>query len=153
VNWPILAAIIALSIAHDFDFGLGLALGDVSRYHNHFMSSALIGFIVAAGVGGFAALRRRAVGWLWFGVALFCYQLHIVLDFFTNGRGVMLFWPWSTERISSPVSLFYGVHWSQGWLSSQHWVTLVTEGLFVSACALVVHMALKRKRQNNSGKT
>jgi len=150
VNWPVLAAIIALSIAHDFDFVLGFFLGDVSHYHNHFMSSALVGLIVAAAVGGFAALRSRAGGWVWFGVALFCYQLHIILDFFTNGRGVMLLWPWSTERLSSPVSLFYGAHWSQGWLSYRHLVTLITEGLFVSVCAVAVHLVLKRRRQSDS---
>jgi membrane-bound metal-dependent hydrolase YbcI (DUF457 family) len=150
-NWPALAAIIALSIAHDFDFALGILLGDVSRYHNHFMSSAVVGLIVAAVVGGIAALHPRASGWVWFGVALFCYQLHIILDFFTNGRGVMLLWPWSTERLHSPISLFYGVHWSQGWFSSRHLVTLITEALFISVCALAVHLFRKHGRRRNPG--
>ena len=37
------------------------------------------------------------------------------MDFFTVGRGVNPFWPFSLERFASPVPVFYGLHWSYGW--------------------------------------
>ncbi|NIV75262.1 MAG: hypothetical protein GWN37_10615, partial [Gammaproteobacteria bacterium] len=43
-------------------------------------------------------------------LTLVCYELHVLLDYLTVGRGVMLLWPLSAERFAPPIYLFYGLH-------------------------------------------
>ena len=67
------------------------------------------------------------------------------MDFFTIGRGVMVFWPLSLERFASPVPLFYGLHWSDGYLSERHLITLVTELGFLFLLGIVMHFWPEKK--------
>jgi hypothetical protein len=99
---------------------------------------------MALTAGGLAWWRKRSGFVYWFGLVLLCYQLHIVLDFFTVGRGVMLFWPLSVVRFSSPIKLFYGLHWSEGFISIQHIWTLLNELGFTVLLVWAVHY-LERK--------
>ena len=68
------------------------------------------------------------------------------MDFLTVTRGSMLLWPFSSERVSPPVHLFYGLGWSHGVASELHLVTLVTELAFVAILAAFVLWVDRRRR-------
>lgn len=127
----LLALVIGLSLLPDVDSILGLITGNFGRYHNNLTHSLFVGLVIAGIIGSIAAITRGyrfADGFL---LTLVCYSLHVVMDFFTYGRGVMALWPFSAERFASPIPIFYGLHWSQGVVSARHLVTLATEMVFV----------------------
>jgi inner membrane protein len=128
-----------LSILPDMDSILGILFNDFGRYHNQGSHSLLVGLFVAILAGGMIRIVRKGSFREWFLVAWLAYESHIILDFFTWGRGVMLFWPITLERFKSPVLLFYGLHWSDGLLSLSHIVTLITE----IALILVVYFGFR----------
>ena len=90
----LLLAAVGLSILPDMDAAVGILLGDLGRYHNHMMGSPAFGFLAAVCVGTIGWWRRAEFRF-WFTLALACYLIHIVLDYLTVGRGVMLLWPCS----------------------------------------------------------
>jgi len=135
---------IGLSLMPDLDSIAGLVFDDFAAYHNNGTHSLLIGLAVSLVIAGLAWRRKRSDFGYWLALSLLCYGFHVVLDFFTVGRGVMLFWPISTARFESPVKLFYGLHWSEGVFSYHHFVTLANELAFVALMILIVHL-LERK--------
>lgn len=139
----LLTAVLVLSLLPDFDAGLGILLGDFGRYHNSQSHSLFVGLAVAAAtVPLFTMAGSRRVG-RWFVLVLVCYELHIVLDYFTWGRGVMALWPFTADRLTAPLWLFYGLHWSQGFVSPRHLVTLATE---IPVAAVLVAAARRATR-------
>lgn len=135
----LLALVIGLSLLPDVDSVLGLITGDFGRYHNNLTHSLFLGLFIAGIIGVIAAITRRyrfADGFL---LTLAGYSLHVVMDFFTYGRGVMALWPLSSERFASPIPIFYGLHWSQGVVSPRHLVTVATEMVFVLLVILTPH--------------
>jgi inner membrane protein len=136
-----LLLVAAISVLPDVDSVVGIVSGDFGRFHNNVTHSLLAGLVVASGVGFLAARKRWSRFWLWFVVALVGYELHVVMDALTVGRGVMIFWPLSTERFLSPIPLFYGLHWSDGFLSWRHLVTLVSEAAFAAILILLTQLA------------
>lgn len=145
---------VAASLLPDIDAALGFISGDFSRYHNNGTHSLVSGILVALAAALLLARKRRAQFLSWFWVVFTSYASHVLLDFFTQGRGVMLFWPFTSERFGSPVKLFLGVRWSEGWVSIEHFWTLLTELIFVLIIALVV-WALERREgvTDRSGST
>jgi hypothetical protein len=137
----LLVATTGLSILPDLDVVPGILMGDLGRFHNNVMSSLMAGLVVALGVGGFVGLSQHSGFLKWFVLTLGCYELHLIMDFFTVGRGIMLFWPFSTNRYQSPVKLFYGLRWSDGWVSVRHLWTLLTELGFVVLVGLIMHVS------------
>jgi membrane-bound metal-dependent hydrolase YbcI (DUF457 family) len=140
-----------LSVLPDADSALGLLAGDFGRYHNNATHSLLVGLAVALTFGVWMYWRQRHGLWPWFVVALASYDLHVLMDSATVGRGVMAFWPLSASRYQAPWALFYGLHWSEGWLSSRHLWTLVTELAFMALVLVIVYrvaprLAAARKR-------
>lgn len=133
-----------LSLLPDVDSIAGILLKDFGRYHNNGSHSLFVGLAVALAIGGLAWRIKRSGFVDWFVLVLLCYQFHIVLDFFTVGRGVMLFWPLSAARFQSPLKLFYGLHWSDGILSINHLWTLFNELAFAALAALVIHFAWQK---------
>jgi inner membrane protein len=125
---------LALSLAPDADSLVGLAAGDLGDYHNTISHSLIVGLgvaiivgLIAEFIGLWAGPSKQSRFGRWFVIALLCYESHVIMDFFAIGRGVMLFWPLSGERFSSPLKLFYGLRWSDGWLSVDHVWTVVSE--------------------------
>jgi len=149
---PLLIAAVGLSLLPDVDAILGVLAGDLSRFHNNWTHSFTFGFAVALVAGGVGWVRQRSGFIGWFFIALLSYELHVIMDFFTVGRGVMALWPFSLDRYESPVKLFYGLHWSDGWISMRHAWTLVTELGFVAA-GLIVCILTKRKWVEKHGST
>ncbi len=136
---------LVFSLMPDLDFVPGLLLGDLGRYHNTVSTSIFTGMAVALAVAAAAWFVRRHQVLYWASLALICYELHVIMDYFTIGRGVMLFWPLSTERFQAPAKLFYGLHRSDGLVSVRHIWTLISELLFV-AILFVGPRFLKRFR-------
>lgn len=133
-----LIVIVGFSLIPDVDFIAGVLFRDLSRFHNNGTHSLILGLAVALISSFLFSLKRRSAFSIWFWLILVSYQMHIVLDFFTYGsRGVMLLWPILSMRFESPVKLFYGVRWSEGWISGHHLWTLVSEVGFVFLTLLV----------------
>lgn len=141
----LMLASVALSMLPDVDAIVGVLAGDLSKYHNNLTNSMVFGLLVAVGLGAVVWLRQRSGFGRWFATALICYELHVLMDFFTRGRGVMLAWPFLSDRFESPVNLFYGVRWSHGLASPSHLVTLSTELGLVAIGLLLMRLFLPKR--------
>ena len=136
----LLMATVGLSVLPDVDAVFGIMMGDLGRFHNHLVNTPLFGLLIALVVASLVWLKQRSGFLCWFLVALVSYELHIFMDVLTDGRGVMLLWPFSLTRYQSPVILFYGLHWSDGLISPRHLVTLVTELGFVLFVGVILRI-------------
>ena len=141
----LLMVTVGLSLLPDLDAVPGVLFGDLRRFHNSVMHSLVFGLVVAIPIAIVVWLRKPSGFVHWFIIALLCYEAHVIMDFFTLGRGVMALWPFSWDRYQSPVYLFYGLHWSEGWISVRHLWTLMTEVGFVVFVGLIVHVLSRRK--------
>jgi inner membrane protein len=128
----LLLVVVFLSMLPDVDSIWGLVMGDFGRYHNNGTHSLVVGVFLAMLFAGIIRWHFRYSFSTWFIIAVVAYELHVLMDFFTIGRGVMLFWPFSYERYSSPLLVFYGLHWSDGVFSIRHLWTLLTEMIFLA---------------------
>jgi inner membrane protein len=126
----LLIATVGLTMLADADAIVGILVGDLGRFHNQFMGSPAFGVLAATGVGIAGRLLGGAPFLGWFLLALVCYQAHVIMDYFTIGRGVKLLWPISEQRFSPPFELFYGLRWSDGLISVRHLWTLLSEAVF-----------------------
>jgi inner membrane protein len=71
------------------------------------------------------------------------------MDALTAERGVMMFWPLTQARFTSPIKIFYGVQWGLGWFSLWHLWTFFTESLFVLVVIVAVNHFDNRRNQAN----
>lgn len=142
----VLVLAVGISLLPDIDVIPGVLAKDLGRYHNNISHSIIFGSMVALLLAIIVSRILKSGIWIWFGIFTLGYSLHALLDFFTMGeRGVMLFWPLTSERFSSPVKLFYGVRWSEGLLSQAHFHTLVNEIAFLVLVGLVLLFIERRK--------
>lgn len=141
---PLLLLALALSFLPDIDFLPGLLVGHFDQFHNTISNSLFSGLLVALLFGILLWLKERRHFMFWFTFTLLCYELHVIMDYFTLGRGVMLFWPFTAERFQPAFNLFYGLHRSDGWLSVRHLWTLLTETIF----STVILFALRLTRED-----
>jgi hypothetical protein len=128
----------------DVDSVVGLLVGDFGRYHNNGTHSLLVGAAVAPAFAAIMARKRRGFSF-WFLIAAGCYSAHVLMDGATWGRGVMALWPLSEKRFLLPVPLFYGLHWSDGWLSLRHVSTVLTELAFTAVVLFVSALRPRRR--------
>jgi inner membrane protein len=145
--WHALAVLLFFSLLPDADALPGIAFGDLSRYHNNLTHSVAAGLATAALAGCAARAAKSPRAGMWFWIALLAYLLHVLMDFFTVGRGVMLAWPLSAERFLAPSPVFLGLRWSHSPLDPVHLRTLANEMCFVLALALAVWWVERRRRQ------
>lgn len=139
------AAFVFLSLLPDLDALPGFILRDLYTWHNNFSHSLAAGLAAAGLAGGAALLLQAPSARFWALATLLSWWAHLTMDFFTVGRGVMLFWPLSAERLASPVPLFYGLRWSADLWSLHHVITAVTEVLFILSLFLLLrHMNRER---------
>lgn len=139
----LLVVIAGFSMLPDIDTVIAVFTGDFGRFHNNATHSLFSGACFALVFAGLMWWWRREF-FYWFILAFSGYGLHLLMDMATISRGIMLFWPLTAARYLSPVTLFYGLHWSDGWLSIRHLWTLLTELLFVALILGVLHFPLKR---------
>ena len=119
---------IAFSLVPDLDVLPGILFGNISAFHNHMTHSPVFGLAVCA---GYSTLRFRLPSKCRFGrtfrLTSCAYGLHLVMDYMTYSRGQMIFWPFSDKRFKPPLVLFYGLRRSDGWLTTHHLYTFITE--------------------------
>lgn len=150
-RWPILstfgtfAFVAFLSLLPDLDVIPALIHGDMERFHNGISHSLFFGVLVAPLVGGLVWLVRRQHFKAWTVTAFLCYELHVVMDYFSIGRGVMLYWPFDPERRSPPMHLFHGVRWAEGWWATEHLWMIANEMAWVALVLLAVHQRPKER--------
>lgn len=147
-NWKFILAAGILSLLPDFDSVVGILLGDFGRFHNNISHSLAFGLGASLLIGIVIKLIWKARFKFAFITVLCCYTLHIVMDFFTYGRGIMLLWPFTSQRYQSDILFFYGFHWSDGLIGLNHIVTLVTESLFIIIVLLVLNFFMNRKNKS-----
>jgi len=141
----LLALTLSVSLMPDIDLVVGVLLRDLGRYHNNLTHSLLVGFSISAGAWLAARLTGQRNPFMWSLIVLLCYDMHVIMDFFTVGRGVMLLWPLTRMRYEAPIKLFYGLHWSDGLFSTRHLWTLLTEGILVLPAALLLLLGRNRE--------
>jgi inner membrane protein len=119
------------SLLPDLDSVVGFLMRDFGRFHNNASHSLFAGLCLALAFAGLMWWQRRQFAY-WFAVAFVSYGMHLLMDMATISRGIMLFWPMTDARYLSPVTLFYGLHWSDGWITIRHLWTLLTELVFIA---------------------
>jgi len=143
---PLLLATLVLSMLPDLDAIPGILLADLGRYHNNMTNSVVFGLAASTLLASAVWLFRREGFRDWFTLTLTCYMLHLAMDFFTHGRGLMLLWPFSDARFHPPFELFYGLRWSDGLISVRHVWTLASE--VGTALIVAVPVLLWQRRRN-----
>lgn len=143
----LLASSLALSLSPDLDAVPGLLLGDLGRFHNNLTHSLAAGLVVALATGLVMRALGRPDALKWGLLALVCFQIHLLMDLVTyDTRGLMLWWPFSHERIQGPAPFFYGLRWSQGLVTAKHLITIGSETALAVAVILLVKLVDCRKR-------
>lgn len=143
------------SLAPDLDVIPGLIAGNMVLYHNQISHSLFFGIaacLLATGIFGF--FFRRFFDWWSYpritSVALLSYSLHLVMDAMTLGPGVKLLWPFTDERFSISLHLFYGVRHSEGLFSPSHLITIGSEVVIMLVGFLLMARLLARPRHRSS---
>jgi inner membrane protein len=127
-----------LSLLPDLDALFGVLLGSFARRHNNISHSVTFGVLAGVIAGLIARVTDRHAFFRWFSISFVSYSLHLLLDYWSTRRGLLLLWPLSGRRFVAPVKLFYGFRWSEKLVSRHHVRTVVTELLFA---LLVVTLA------------
>jgi membrane-bound metal-dependent hydrolase YbcI (DUF457 family) len=148
-----LAAALGVSLLPDADAALGLLLGDLGAYHNNIVNSLFVGLAVSLLLASLLWIGWGMRFWPWLGLLLLCYELHVLADYLTWGRGVMLFWPFTGERFAPPVYLFYGLHWSDGVVSMRHFWTLLTELGFGALMLAMMELYFRKGRRGTASRS
>jgi inner membrane protein len=139
--------IVGLSMLPDLDIIPAVIFRDMKAYHNNVTHSLLSGVPVALLIAAMFHRTYQSRFWLWFLICLLSYDLHVVMDALTAERGVMMFWPFTQARFTSPVKVFYGLQWGLGWVSIWHLWTIFTESIFSLVLILSVSYFDKRRRR------
>lgn len=135
------------SMFPDLDVVQGLFMGNVSAYHNQATHSLLFGLLVCM-VGAFV-LKPVLSGWRYRRIAVLlaaCYGSHLLLDWFSFGRGLKLLWPFLHTRYAFPIPIFYGVRYSEGLFSFYHGITFISELAVVTAGYLIYKVTIGKRK-------
>ncbi|NEO98905.1 MAG: metal-dependent hydrolase [Symploca sp. SIO2E9] len=141
-----------VAAAADFDFIPQLITeGNYHRGLTHSLTFAI----------GFSAVVGLIFSYLWkfsykqvFLWTLLLYSSHLCLDFFSEGRGIKLFFPFTDSFFKSPLTIFPGVHHSRGLWDYSHIIPLVFESIYSVLLFLLVwwRRVISLRRQGMSNK-
>lgn len=142
-------AILAALMGPDFDLiGYFFIDAPLSTYHNC-ATHSLVG-VLAGGVL-FTIVSRMIVpvrfGTL-FAIGTLAFASHILIDFLTYGRGLLLLWPFSDQRIEAPFIIFRGVRHSSDVTLGTHLLNLFVDILFAVAVWISSGWLRPRKTSN-----
>jgi len=149
IGWPL--AVIILCMLPDLDTLVAWTFGSLERFHNNLSHSLLIGAMAPLLLAPLLRIVTKISMKTTLRLILACGFSHILIDLFTMGRGVMLFWPWTSIRFHAPISLFVGVPWSSKLTSPLYFLSAVNDLCFaVAIVALVkaVHLHSDKVRDN-----
>lgn len=156
IQWKVILWTLFCANLPDIDFFIGLAFGNMNRFHQgytHTLGFALIvgiiGYVVNPALSGFAvSLRSRKGGALLTFLAVYT---HVILDSINHDSrppiGVMLFWPFS-DKYFNPIQIFYAVPHSriEDIVSSFFIRAAVREALLLSVPLLLLILWKRRGR-------
>ena len=115
--------------AADLDFIFQI-FGDLQLHRGPTHSITAV-FLISAFTALISAIFCRAIVWE---IMLFTgcvYGSHLLLDLFTaGGRGMLLFWPISSDFFKSQLPLFPAVHHSRGFFDASHLLFVAYEILY-----------------------
>lgn len=143
----LLLVTVGFSLLPDIDSAAGILAGNFGRFHNNVTHSLIVGFGLASLFSALIWWKKRVGFGYWLLVSLLSYEFHILMDSATIGRGVMALWPLSSGRYLTQISLFYGLHWSDGWFSERHLWTAVTELGFAALIIFFTHTLVAKQEQ------
>jgi membrane-bound metal-dependent hydrolase YbcI (DUF457 family) len=136
------------SMLPDIDAAPGFWFGDLGKYHNNLTHSLFVCAVVALLVVCVSCLLHSGRAVRWGMLAGVCYGMHILMDWLSYGRGVMLLWPFTRTRYASPLHLFYGLRWSEGLWSLSHLWTLLNELAVLSLPLLALLLCCRWMRRS-----
>jgi membrane-bound metal-dependent hydrolase YbcI (DUF457 family) len=139
--------VLFFALMPDLDAVPGVLFGNLHRYHNQFTHSLLVGAAVGLAAAAGARLLRVPTPWWWFSVAFLGYELHVGLDYFTTGRGVMALWPLTDARFQPPAYAFFGLGWALSFTNPQHLWTVANETAFAVLVLAMARLAAHRLAQ------
>lgn len=133
---------IFLANAPDLDFIPQIITGQpLHRGLTHSLPFLLLGCAIAAIAPWITKKIAYRPAFFW---TTGLYACHLLLDFFTQGRGIPLFLPFSATYFSSPLPLFLGFDLSLGLLHVRHLFPLSLELVY----AAVILWGVKRFHQS-----
>ena len=136
-----------IAVVADFDFAAQILTGE--EYHRGMTHSILFAL-------GFSAIAAAVVQ-VWkkfsyakiFTLTLIFYSSHLLLDFFSYGRGIKLFLPFVDGFFRSPIIIFPGLHYSRGLIHISHLLPIGFELLLSLLGIGLVWWWQKAKAQKN----
>lgn len=146
-QWVPLASAIFMANAADLDFVAQLLLNtNLHRGMTHSVGFTL-GASVLVTVLGYRVMRSPAAHL--FLLTGMIYSSHLLLDFFTaGGRGLQLFWPFTSAFFQSPIPLFPAVHYSEGLFYWRHLFFITWELLYAGLLLKGVQWATSKPPKN-----
>lgn len=122
-----------VATAADLDFVPQILLGgNFHRGLSHSLLFAIVFGAISAGIasGWWKTSYRKLMIWSWV-----LYGSHLILDYFSAGRGIKFWLPFVDRFYKAPTTLFPGLHYSEGLWHSSHLPTLIFEFVL---CAIVL---------------
>ncbi len=135
---------VGLAVLPDIDFLFGFVQGAPNAYHHQATHSLFIVLVSALVVTAILNIKMRTQFWRSF-VFLFAAGLsHLLIDLVTLDTslpyGLMLWWPFDSGYVISPVTLFLDVHRSSS--SSDFFISLMSRHNFITLTIEVVSMSV-----------
>ncbi len=134
----------------DLDVIAAFAFGSFERFHNNFSHSLAFCTGIPLLIAPFLTMLTRLNLSTSIVLILTCCYAHAVIDLFTMGRGLMLFWPFSLQRFHAPVALFTGVPWSSKFTSPSYLVMILNDLCFAAAVVAIVIILQNRKKRSTA---
>lgn len=137
--WALQAMMLVALLAADVDFALKLLPDAPLNDHGtvvHSLLAAVVAGLLFAAVGRWLVRLPMSLWTLAMAGGL-AYASHLAMDAMTRGRGIMLLWPFTEQRYSTPVWIFFGAEHSQLLAWRLHLITLSTELVFALLVWLV----------------
>ncbi len=101
-------------------------------------------------------LRVRVGGWIIITGASLAWLSHLLLDtFYSHGKGLLMFWPFSGYRLALPIPWFSVVHITSDPLTREQTQSLLAEfafyGIFLLTVILLKRIDVKRRKPCTNG--
>jgi inner membrane protein len=122
-----------MAAAADLDFIPQLIFG--GNFHRGLSHSLLFTVVFGAIAAGVASAWWKTSYQKLLNCSLILYGSHLLLDYFSSGRGIKLFLPVVDRFYKAPIELFPGLEYSEGLWHVSHIPTLIFEFVL---CAIVL---------------
>ncbi|MGB3236856.1 MAG: metal-dependent hydrolase [Geitlerinemataceae cyanobacterium] len=119
-----------MAAAADLDFVPQLILG--GDFHRGLSHSLFFTVVVSAIAAFFVSSWWKTSYQKLLSCSVILYGSHLLLDYFSEGRGIKLFLPFVDGFYKAPIEIFPGLHYSKGLWDSSYIPTLIFEFVLCS---------------------